>query len=113
MRKSKRLSKSEISDKPAKMKRAITTVKAPGAIAPYSQAMYAGNLLFCSGQLGMTAEGKFEATDAAGQTVQALKNVGEVLKEAGLDYCDVVKTTVLVADINDYGKVNAEYEKLV
>ena len=52
---------------------AVSSEKAPGNIAPYSQAMYADNLLFVSGQLGMTAEGKFEATDAAGQTAQALK----------------------------------------
>ena len=90
---------------------AVSSEKAPGNIAPYSQAMYADNLLFVSGQLGMTAEGKFEATDAAGQTAQALKNVGILLEEAGLTFANVVKTTVLMADISDYPKINEEYDK--
>lgn len=101
----------EIADSKMAGRKAIKTALAPGNIAPYSQAMYANNLLFISGQLGMTAEGKFEATDAAGQTVQSLKNVGILLKEAGLDYNNVVKTTVLMSDINDYPAINAEYDK--
>ena len=91
--------------------RAITTTKAPGAIAPYSQGMYAGNMLFLSGQLGMTAEGKIESACPALQTKQALENVGILLKEAGLDYKNVVKTTVLMSNIDDYAAINAEYAK--
>ena len=59
----------------------------------------------------MTAEGKFESTCPAKQTTQALKNVGILLEEAGLGFENVVKTTVLMADINDYPVINAEYDK--
>lgn len=104
---------SEVTAKQPKMafRRAVTTTKAPGAIAPYSQAMWAGNTLYCSGQLGMTAEGVIESDCPAHQTKQALTNVGILLKEAGLDYCDVVKTTVLMSNIDDYPAINAEYAK--
>merc|ERR1711997_1106072 len=77
----------------------------------YNQGMYAGNMLFLSGQLGMTAEGKIESECPAHQTKQALENVGILLKEAGLDYKDVVKTTVLMSNIDDYPKINEEYAK--
>merc|ERR1712168_1204544 len=89
----------------------ISSKNAPGNIAPYSQAMFAGNMLFVSGQLGMTPAGEFESECPAKQTIQALKNVGVLLNEAGLDYKNVVKTTVLMAYINDYPAINAEYDK--
>ena len=90
---------------------AIKTAKAPGNIAPYSQAMYAGNMLFISGQLGMTAAGEFESEDPAKQTEQAMKNIGILLQEAGLNYNNVVKTTVLMQSIDDYPAINAAYDK--
>merc|ERR1711976_704230 len=93
------------------MRRAITTTKAPGAIAPYSQGMSDGNMVFFSVQLGMTAEGKIGSECPAHQTKQALENVGILLKEAGLDYKNVVKTTVLMSNIDDYPKINEEYAK--
>ena len=94
------------------MKRIIKTSDAPAAIGPYSQAVEAGNTLYVSGQIpivpstGALVEGGIEE-----QTEQSLKNIGEILKSAGYSFADVVKTTCLLADINDFAKFNAVYEK--
>ena len=83
------------------MKKVIATAKAPSAIGPYSQGIAAsGQILFVSGQIPIDpATGAFAAEDIQGQTEQSLKNVGAILAEAGFGYEDVVKTTVLLADI--------------
>ena len=89
--------------------RIISTVKAPGAVGPYSQAVKAGDFLFASGQLGINpATGKLP-DGAAAQAEQSLKNVGAILQEAGVSYDDVVKTTVYLSNMNDFGAVNAVY----
>lgn len=94
------------------MKQIISSKNAPGAIGPYSQAVRAGNFLYISGQLPIDpATGAFAGDDITVQTRQSLKNIGEILKEAGMDYCDVVKTTVLLKNISDFGAMNEEYAK--
>ena len=90
----------------------ISTDKAPAAIGPYSQAIVSGNLLFCSGQIPVNpAVGKVEATDIAGQTEQACKNVGALLAAQGLGYENVVKTTCFLEDIADFKAFNEVYAK--
>ena len=93
------------------MKKAIATPKAPAAIGPYSQGVAAsGRFAFVSGQLPIDpATGAFAAEDIKGQTEQSLKNVGAILAEAGFGFEDVVKTTVLLADIADFGPMNEVY----
>ncbi len=92
------------------IRRIISTAGAPKAIGPYSQAVLVNELLFCSGQLGLDpATGEFVADDAAGQTQQALKNAGAVLEAAGTSFRNVVKTSIFLADINDYKAVNEVY----
>ena len=95
------------------MKKVIATAKAPSAIGPYSQGITAsGRITFVSGQLPIDpATGAFAADDIKGQTEQSLKNVGAILAEAGFGYEDVVKTTVLLADIADFGPMNEVYAK--
>lgn len=88
----------------------IVTDKAPGAIGPYSQAVRSGELLFCSGQIGIDpATGMLAGEDIASQTLQVLLNLREVLKVQGLDLCDVIKTTVFLADLSELSQVNSIY----
>ena len=95
------------------MKEVIATASAPVAIGPYSQGVAAsGKIVFVSGQLPIDpATGAFAAEDIQGQTEQSLKNVGAILAKAGYGYEDVVKTTVLLADIADFGPMNEVYAK--
>lgn len=91
------------------MKKAISTTKAPGAIGPYSQAIETGNMVFASGQIpidpatGNIPEGITE------QTRQSLANVSAILDAAGLTLANVVKTTVFLADMNDFAAMNEVY----
>ena len=90
----------------------ISTDKAPAAIGPYSQAKIAGNMLFASGQIPIIPEtGEIAQGDITVQADQAIRNVGEILKEAGLGYDDVIKTTCFLDDMNDFAAFNAVYEK--
>lgn len=91
------------------MKKIIATSDAPKAVGPYSQAVEAGGTVYVSGQIPVNPADGTVASTIAGQTHQALKNVGAILRAAGLDYADVVKTTVLLADIADFGAMNAVY----
>ncbi len=92
------------------MKKVIATTNAPAAIGPYSQAVQVGNMLFASGQLGIDpATGNFVEGAVMEQTAQAFKNVKAILTEAGLDISDVVKTTVFLADMGDFGAMNEVY----
>ena len=95
---------------PCKHKEEISTNQAPAAIGPYSQAILAGNLLFVSGQIGLTPEGTMIDDTASGQANQALTNIGNILEEANLDFSHVVKSSVLLKDINDYDDVNDVYK---
>ena len=91
------------------MKKIIVTENAPKAVGPYSQAIEVNGTVWVSGQIPVNpADGSVPATIEA-QSHQALKNVGAILAEAGLSYSDVVKTTVLLADIADFKAMNAVY----
>ena len=94
------------------MKRIIKTKNAPDAIGPYSQAVLVGNFLYISGQIPIDpATGEFVKGGITEQTEQSLKNIGGILKEAGFDYSNVVKTTVLLNDIADFAAMNETYAK--
>nr|GLL38355.1 reactive Intermediate Deaminase A, chloroplastic-like [Ipomoea trifida] len=84
------------------VKEVIQTEKAPAALGPYSQAIKANNLLFT---------GKFVSDTVEDQTEQVLKNIGEILKAGGVNYSNVVKTTILLADLKDFKAVNEIYAK--
>ncbi|KAM7504182.1 hypothetical protein LguiB_003086 [Lonicera macranthoides] len=93
-------------------KEAVQTEKAPPALGPYSQAIKTNNLLFVSGVLGLVPEtGKFVSENVEDQTEQVLKNMGEILKASGASYSSVVKTTIMLADLKDFKKVNEIYAK--
>ena len=92
------------------MKKVISTSKAPAAIGPYSQAIQVGSLVYTSGQIPIDpATGMFVEGGIKEQTRQSLLNVKEILEEAGLTMKDVVKTTVFMADMNDFADMNAVY----
>ena len=89
---------------------AISTEKAPAAIGPYSQAIQAGNLLFCSGQIPLDpVSGEVVAGDVRRQAEQVLENIAAVLSAAGAGFNDVVKTTVFLVEMGDFGAVNEVY----
>src|SRR6476469_1673365 len=88
----------------------VSTDKAPGAIGPYSQAIKANGMVFCSGQIPIDpATGQFVSDAVAEQTEQVLKNLAAVLAEAGAGLDSVVKTTVFLADMNDFAEMNEVY----
>ena len=92
------------------MKKVISTSKAPAAIGPYSQAIQVGNLVYTSGQIPVNPlSGSFVEGSIKEQTRQSLLNVKAVLEEAGLTMSDVVKSTVFMADMNDFADMNAVY----
>jgi len=94
------------------MKEIVSTENAPGAIGPYSQAVKTGNMVFCSGQIPIDpATGEFVSNDVAEQTEQVLKNLSAVLGAAGTGLNNVVKTTVFLADMNDFTAMNEVYAK--
>lgn len=94
------------------MKKAIATDQAPAAIGPYSQAIISGDFLFCSGQIALDPEkGEPVGSTAAEQCEQVMKNLGGVLKAAGLDYSNIIKTTLYLANIDDFVAVNEVYGK--
>jgi 2-iminobutanoate/2-iminopropanoate deaminase len=90
----------------------VSTENAPGAIGPYSQAVKTGNLVFCSGQIPIDpATSEFVSDDVAEQTEQVLKNLSAVLEAAGTSLNKVVKTTVFLADMNDFAAMNEIYAR--
>ena len=92
------------------MKEIISTETAPGAIGPYSQAIKSGGLVFCSGQIPIDpATGNFVSENVSEQTEQVLKNLDAVLAAAGTSLAGVVKTTVFLADMNDFAEMNEVY----
>lgn len=92
------------------MNTAIHTEKAPAAIGPYSQAVKAGNTIYVSGQLPVDpSAGEFAGEDIKAQTKQSLTNIKNILEEAGAGMDNVVKTTVLLADIADFAAMNEVY----
>ncbi len=88
----------------------ISTEKAPAAIGPYSQAIKANGVVYCSGQIPIDiATGEFVPGGVVEQTHQVLKNLGEVLSAAGSGFDKVVKTTVFLADMGDFAAMNEIY----
>jgi 2-iminobutanoate/2-iminopropanoate deaminase len=88
----------------------ITTDKAPAAIGPYSQATKLGNLMFCSGQIPLDpATGKLVEGDVGVQTKRVMDNLKAVVEAGGYTMADILKTTILLADLADYPKVNEIY----
>ena len=93
-------------------KEIIKTNKAPGAIGPYSQAIKSNGLVFTSGQIAINpATNQVESSTIEGQTEQIMKNLGEVLKEAGASFDTAIKTVCFLADMNDFAKFNEIYGK--
>lgn len=91
-------------------KKAVNSSSAPAAAGPYSQARWCGDLLYLSGQVGLDpATGKLAGHDVIKQVRQAMENLSAVLSEAKLGWEDVVKATIYLADMNDYGAVNESY----
>lgn len=93
------------------MKKKIESKKGPQSVGPYSPGIIANNIIFLSGQLGMDTDGNIVSDDIVEQTQYVFKNIGILLNEVGLDYSHIVKTTVYLTDMNDFSKVNEEYEK--
>ena len=94
------------------MKEIISTENAPGAIGPYSQAIKANGIVFCSGQIPIDpATGEFVSDIVSEQTEQVLKNLTAVLDAAGTDLSGVVKTTVFLADMSDFVEMNEVYAR--
>ena len=88
----------------------ISTDKAPGAIGPYSQAVKAGNMIFCSGQIPIDpATGEFVSSDVTEQTEQVFTNLKAVLEAAGASLDNVVKTTVFLADMDEFAAMSEVY----
>ncbi|HBI03136.1 MAG TPA: hypothetical protein DDY49_03785 [Paenibacillaceae bacterium] len=87
----------------------IDTKQAPAAIGPYSQAIKVGSLLFTSGQIPLTLEGEMLTGDIVKETHQVFANLKAILEEAGLSFHHVVKTTVFVADIQNFAVINEIY----
>lgn len=92
------------------MKKVLATTSAPAAIGPYSQAIHAGDFVFVSGQLPIDpATGEFAGDDIAAQTRQSLTNIKNILESDGLTMANVIKTTVLLKNISDFGAMNEVY----
>jgi 2-iminobutanoate/2-iminopropanoate deaminase len=90
----------------------INTSKAPAPIGPYSQAVFAGNTLYISGQICLDpANGALKNQNVREEAIQVMENLKAILAEAGLDFSHVVKTTIFLTDMKQFGEVNEEYAK--
>lgn len=93
-------------------KKIINTAKAPSPIGPYNQAVWAGDLLFISGQVPLVpGTDEIISSDIDAETHQVMNNLQQILKEAGLEFRHVVKTTIFLADMELFGRVNSVYAK--
>ncbi len=93
-------------------RQAVSTGGAPAAIGPYSQGIAVDGFVFCSGQIGLDpATGELVSGGVEAEAERALKNLTAVLDAAGVSVADIVKTTVFLADIGDFGAVNAVYAR--
>src|SRR6476661_5314910 len=90
-------------------RKAISTDSAPAALGPYSQAIVAGGMVFCSGMAGIDPATGAVAEGIAAQTDQALRNLAAVLEAAGASMSDLVKTTIFYADVDDFATLNEVY----
>ena len=93
------------------MKKVIFTKEAPKAIGPYSQAILSKDTLYCSGQIALNKKGNFIAKNIEEETIQIIKNISEVLKEANMNLSNIVKTTIFLKNMDDFSLVNSIYEK--
>jgi 2-iminobutanoate/2-iminopropanoate deaminase len=91
------------------MKKEIISKEAPEAKGPFSQAIKVGNMLFTSGQIHLTTQGRLLKGSIEEKTHQIMKNLQSVLEEARYSFSDVVKTTIFVTDMKTYGKMNQVY----
>ncbi|CAI8226225.1 MAG: 2-iminobutanoate/2-iminopropanoate deaminase [Cryomorphaceae bacterium] len=94
------------------MKKVINTENAPTAIGPYSQAILSGNTLYCSGQIAINPDtGNLVIENITAETNQVMKNILALLKEADMNFENVVKCTIFMKDMNDYSAINDVYGK--
>lgn len=92
------------------MKKIIQTQKAPQPIGPYNQAVMSNDTLYVSGQIPMNPEtGKLELDDIETQTHQVMKNIQAILKEAGMDFSNVVKCSIFISEMQDFPLINKAY----
>ncbi|XP_070555583.1 2-iminobutanoate/2-iminopropanoate deaminase-like isoform X2 [Ptychodera flava] len=92
------------------VRKIVKTSNAPTGAGPFSQAVIVDRTMYISGQIGQDLGGNLVSESVLDQADQALKNMGEILKSQGLDFSNVVKCTVLLADINDFARVNEVYK---
>ena len=93
-------------------KKIISTSNAPAAIGPYSQAILAGDTLYCSGQIALDpSTGNLVMDNIAAETEQVMTNVGEVLKAADMDFSNVVKCSIFMSSMDHYAAINEVYAK--
>ena len=92
------------------MKKIIQTDKSPAPIGPYSQAVLAGNTLYVSGQIALNpADGQLVTINIIREANQVMENIGAILKEAGFDFNNIVKTTIFLKDLQNFQTVNEVY----
>ena len=92
------------------MKKIINTTEAPSPIGPYSQAVLAGNTLYISGQIAIdSSSGNLVTNNIQDETSQVMKNIEAVLKSAGMDFSNIVKTSIFLIDMNNFSDVNTVY----
>ncbi len=97
---------------PFSMKKVIATFEAPKAVGPYSQAIAVGNSLYCAGQIPLDpATGELIEGDVTAQTERVLQNLAGVLRANGFTFANVVKTTVFLTDLANFGKMNEVYAR--
>jgi 2-iminobutanoate/2-iminopropanoate deaminase len=101
---------SDFADNIAPMKKIISTNEAPAAVGPYSQAVRAGGIMFCAGQIPLDPKtGQIVAQDISGQTRRVLDNIAAILRAEGLTFENIVKTTIFLIDLGDFQTVNEIY----
>ncbi|MUP45672.1 RidA family protein [Gramella sp. BOM4] len=94
------------------MKKIIETKNAPAPIGPYNQAVFAGNTLYISGQIAIDpASGELKTENLEEETTLVLENLKAILEEAGLNLHHVVKTSIFISDMNNFGKINEVYSR--
>jgi 2-iminobutanoate/2-iminopropanoate deaminase len=92
------------------MKEIINTKNAPSAIGPYSQAVWAGDMLLMSGQIALNPEtGAMETESLASETHRVMKNIAGILEAAGMDYSHILKASIFIKDMNEFAQINEIY----
>jgi 2-iminobutanoate/2-iminopropanoate deaminase len=92
-------------------KKIIFTPNAPAPIGPYSQAVLVNNTLYCSGQIALNSEGALDTSSIENETKHIMANINEVLKASGMNFGNIVKTSIFLTDMNDFATVNETYSK--